>query len=128
MLRYPDPINASGSASAQQKSGCWQLDEACNLGVNSEALIDPYDLEIVKERLLWCVLHSTSVSKSCSTHVSADSEDVKMDFEIKNCLSRILQEQGYHRTAKDVRLSRATTFLTISRFCRLCQIKRAQLV
>ena len=104
MLRYPDPINASGSASAQQKSGGGRgpdpggwLDEARNLAVNSEALIDPYDMEIVNGGLLWCVLYSKSVCKSCSTHVSADVK--------KGCLPRILQAHEYHRNVKDVSLS-----------------------
>jgi hypothetical protein len=107
MLRHPDPINASGSASAQQMSGSGWLDEARNLAVNGEALIDPYDMEFVNEELLWCVLYSKSVCKSCLTHVSSD---VKIGFETKECprghLSRILQAHEYHRTVKDVSLSR----------------------
>ena len=117
MLRYLDPINASGCASAQQMSSGGRLDDTCNLAVNSEALIDPYNLETVKERPLWCVLHSKSASKSCSTHISADSEGVKTNFE-RQSLPINLQAQGYRtgRTAIDVSLSRATGFLTISRF------------
>ena len=111
MLQYLDQINSSGSASAQQMSSGGRLDETRNLAVNSEAFIDPYNLETVKEQLIWCVLHPKTVSKSCSTHVSADSEDVKMNFETERCLSINLQEQGYRRT---VSLSGATAFLTIS--------------
>lgn len=99
MLRYPDPINASGSASAQQKSGGgpggWWLDEARNLAVNSKALTDPYNLEVVEEG---CVLYSKNVYESCSTHVSAN---VKIGFETKGRLPRNLQA----RTVKDVSLS-----------------------
>ena len=97
MLRYPDPINASGSASAQQKSGGgpggWWLDEARNLAVNSEALTDLYDLEAVEEG---CVLYSNSVYESCSTHVSAN---VKIGFGTKGRLPK------QARTVKDVSLS-----------------------
>jgi hypothetical protein len=98
MLRYPDPIDASGSASAQQKSGGgpsgW-LDEARNLAVNSEASTDLYDLEAVEEG---CVLYSKSVYESCSTHVSAY---VKIGFGTKGSYPRTRQA----RTVKDVSLS-----------------------
>ena len=61
MLRYPDPIN--GSASAQHKLGYGtgrleSLDEARDLALIGEALIDPRGLENVRERSPWCVLHS----------------------------------------------------------------------
>ena len=54
-MQYPNLIN--GSTSAQQKLAGGQLDDSCNLALNNEALIGPCDLEIVKERFLWCVLH-----------------------------------------------------------------------
>ena len=52
-LRY----QANGSAYAQQKLGNRWLAEARTVAVNSEALIDPHDLELVNEVLLLYVLH-----------------------------------------------------------------------
>ena len=111
-MQYPNLINRG--TSAQQKLAAGLLDEACNLALNNEALslIGPCDLEIVKERLLRCVLHSNSISKSFSMMVSA--ENVKIEFETKRCLSRILEAPEYHMAAKHVSLSRENPFLTIS--------------
>ena len=53
LLQY----QTNGSATAQQKLGDRWLDEARTLAVNRVASIDPYELEIVKERLFMCVLH-----------------------------------------------------------------------
>lgn len=53
LLQY----QTDGSATTQQKLGDRWLDEARTLAVNRVASIDPYELEIVKERLFMCVLH-----------------------------------------------------------------------
>jgi hypothetical protein len=53
-LRY----QTNGSAYAQQKLGDRWLIEARNLALNSEALADSHDLEVVEEVLLLYVLHS----------------------------------------------------------------------
>lgn len=84
---------------------------------NSELSINPHDLEIVKERLLQCVLYpyTVSVSDSRSMYVSAD--DTMIDLETKNCLRRILQAREYHTDEVYLSLiARATTFLTITYF------------
>ena len=55
-------LQYNGSAYAQQKMGDWQLLEARNLFKNifmkSKVSISPHDLEIIKEVLFLCVLHS----------------------------------------------------------------------
>jgi hypothetical protein len=41
------------------------------------------------------------VSESCLNPKYVSAEDMGIDLETKRCLSRILQAQEYHRTAKD---------------------------